>query len=258
MKTRHDFYFVFSLLFILVIGFFITYDHFQKKQLNSYLRVVHDKISEMITDESDRKAFHEYYEELITHVENDSVSPQQLENLAENIISIRRQKDSLSTSDLKELLILKQNTIKKKRVSGLAEIIDKEHPDWKSLSEQLGRKIAAIDSIKNNRKHDAEAGNLLQKQLEVHETLSKDHSDRHLRIQAIVDSIKDKMTSSTLSEKDRQILLKELKALKDENNQLNSKVDALEEIQLLLDNEREKMQQKLVILDSLKNNTYKH
>lgn len=260
MKPKYDFYFVFSLLFILVAGIFITYDHFQRQELDRYLRVVHDKIAEMITDENEKKAFNEYFEEFIAHVEDDSISPRQLEKLGDSIVSIRHEKDSLSKADLNALLKIHQSKAKEiQAYSGLANLFEKNEPDWKKIRQQLDRKIASVDSIKNIKKQNIAAKEILQKQLKAHEALSRQHLNQHLRIESVVDSIKNKidLNKRSLSEKDRQILLRELMALQEENVQLNSKVDALQKIQQLLDNEREKMQQKLTLLDSIKNNSSK-
>lgn len=262
MKSRYDYYFILCMMFIMILGIYIAYDHFKQRELNAYLQVLRETVSEMISDEKARRAFEQYFADLLEHVEEDSVSPQQLEQLADNIIAIREQKDKLTEKDLRDILPAEQHKRTREKVlSALNGLFGKDEPDWSELGERFKQRYARLDSLKNERLKQQSFKKEISKQIKIHESITRKHEKIHHRAQLLFDSLRKELNSKQtgyLSEKEKEILTGQLEQLLAENDQLNRKVNALSEIQRLIDNERQKMQRKLTLMDSLKKQESAH
>ena len=257
IRFKRDYYFIISLLFILFFGIYVVYDYTQKRNLHSYLELLHETVAGMISSEKDRRQFDSYFEKLFDQAEDDSISPIQLEKLADNIISIRTKKTSLDSADLEKLLTerIKPDSIawSAAKIFGIA---GKKDPNWQALAKRFKKQFSISDSICAMQLSEKNLREQLKKQITRHENLSKNFRKHNTNIKQKIDSLKKQLTFQdgkvkSLTDEQLDFLTKQLQQLKAENKKIISKMDGLEDIQKLLDIEREKVRKELASLDSL-------
>ena len=247
-KSKYDIYFAFCIGFMIVLSIYLGFQYTQQKNLDKYLLVMRDKISSMIPDQKDKEEFEIFFSDFVSGIEDNSVSSNEVEKLAQNVIEIRKEKTSLSKEDIEKLLPSFRSDAKAQVNPQIFEFNKLNIKDWKKLALNFEKSYLQCDTIRTKRKQAQELHKQLKNQIEIHTQISK-------KLKQNSDAAKEKIKEIEKLEIDanvEQVLLKELKNLKIENEKINFKILSLDEMQIIINKERKKLQQEIHYIDSLK------
>lgn len=162
-KKVKDLAFSLVLIFLIAVGVYWLMVEMQKDYLNHYIGLLGDKLIALVPESSEKRTLQSFFDDFKQQVENQEVSPEQVERVAAGILNISNLKDSISVTEARAVLRLGRaepdSQIREKR--GIAVVRSKRSSSkeselrWRDLGERLesiyklDQKIKAMpDSIK--------------------------------------------------------------------------------------------------------------
>ena len=248
LKRKLDYYFLLCLVFIGVLSIFFVFEYLQQQKLDKYLTVLHDGVSEMITDERTRGEFEAFYNDFINQVNNDSIDQSQIRQFAENIIAVKKEKIEISQDDLKRIISIREPAKREQLNSSVLSTKTEKRQDWQALTKRFAEQSAACDTLHEHLKLSKRLANAVEEQLGDHEQLSRtygknlSHSER--RVAEIAGKFESEVTVYGTYHIEKS-LQEEIDRIKKENKALQKKISSLDEMQKMIEQEREKLQDEL-------------
>jgi len=253
-KRKQDYYFMFSLIFIIIFSGYLAYDLIQKRNLNLYLDLIHDSLEELITDEKELVSFEKFYDDLVENIKNDSLSSDELEQFAENVIELKLEKEKIDSQDIARLLPQKLKTDSLPILN--SSIIPKiARSDWLVLAEEFQKENAISDSIRKDKQIRVDAQNEIEVQIQSQENLSTEFRQRSNQAIEFYEDKKIELESIGRDEKVlltqiEEELLAELERVKKDNLKIKMKLNSIISLEHILAYERDKLKTHLAEVDS--------
>jgi len=247
-KSKYDILFGFCISFIIILAVYLGYQRTQQNNLDDYLQLLKDKIASMISEE-DKEDFNQFFSDFSNGLKDNSVSPGEVEKLAENIIELRKRKTSLSKEDLSKLL----PSFRSQAVIS-ADIFRFDYlnvKDWKKLAANFNKSFIRCDSIRITREKSKKLHDRLKKQIEIHTQISEKLKRNSLQAIEKFEEIKKVEIDAEIE----KALLQEIEKLKLENLRIHDKLSTLDEMQVILDKEKRMLQKQIQYIDSVKSIT---
>ncbi len=99
MKKVKDLTFSLMLIFVVAIGIYWLMVELQKDYLDHYLSLLGEKLIELVPESSEKRSLKTFFDDFKTQVENQEVTPEQVEKVAAGILNISNLKDSISVAE---------------------------------------------------------------------------------------------------------------------------------------------------------------
>lgn len=245
-KKKYDLFFIFSIIFITVFGLFLLNDFLKNKDLDLYLQAVKEKIAEMIPAR-EKDQFEQLYSGFIQNVDDQKLQPSQLKELAEKIVILRQEKDTLSALDIEFILPKPQNWPPENPPQPQIAKIPGEEIEWNKIKEEFEKSLIKGDSIRILTIRHLNLKKELDQKLSEYSKISGEMLVNHEEISKKIKDIKD---HSNLDESNPKQFIIELKSILSDNHQLKEDLMDLEEIEKTIQQEKEKLLQELKKIDS--------
>lgn len=242
MQKKYDLFFAVSLIVMVVIAVHLVNHYVQKQDLDNYLNLLENKISEMIPAE-DKQEFQDIYTEFIIQVEDEELPMQDVEKLAARIVELRKKTDTLSAVKLKEILDISKIDMAKNREKN---IVGKVNLKWKKLAKDFEDGFKVSDSIRIKRENYIGLKTNLEKQLQIHADITANLKINHHDVFEKVELFKAELDNINI----RQDIIDEMEILRSDNINLNSKISALDDIEKVMSEEKRRLEQELNKIDS--------
>lgn len=245
MHRKDDLFFVISLVLMTIIGIYLVNHYIHKQDLDNYLALLGDKISEMIPDR-EKEEFEKIYASFVKQVEDNEIEMEEVEELANNIIEIRKKTDLISAAMVREILpVVRVKTVKLPDIK-IAQKVELEK-QWKQLAKEFERSFKNSDSIRIHKLHQIDLKNHIKEQLKINskisEVLGKNNNAALEKVKILEKEIKNTDV--------QQKLLEEMNIIKSENKKQSSKIIALDEMKKVIALEKERLEQELAKKDSV-------
>ena len=104
IKKFRDLSFTIVLIFLIAIGVYWIMEQLQNDYLDQYINILGEKLISMVPESSEKKALSEIFDQFKTKVENNEVSPEQVERIAADIFNFSYLSDSLSYAEASALI----------------------------------------------------------------------------------------------------------------------------------------------------------
>ncbi|KAA3614197.1 MAG: hypothetical protein D8M58_18565 [Calditrichaeota bacterium] len=249
-KRKQDYFFLFSLVFIVFFSGYFIFDQIQNRNLNLYLDLMHETLSDMITDEEDRASFEKFYDEFIRNVENDSLSSDDIKLFAENIIDLKQEKEQINQKDIETIF---SKNPKKIDVEILVAQMPQKHidVDWISLANDFRKSRKESDSVLVLKKMHAN----IEAQISIQEELSLALRENSIQAAKYYEKKKAELDKIEKISKHRfhhmeEDLLKEIEKIKSDNFKIKLKLNSIDSLKYIIALEREKLIPRLEMVDS--------
>jgi len=169
-----DIGFILSLCLIIFIAIYFAVSRFSETGIADYLEVIGNNLVDMIPEDKDKEKVAELYDEFVDQVENKKVSPNEVEEVAANLINLSMSDTVISTA--KAEAAIKILTITPEE-AGYIQLEKESLDSLPPASGQLGlreqRWIAIEDRLKAIVELDIEMKNKSKFLEQTNETLSK-------------------------------------------------------------------------------------
>ena len=233
---------------MVILSIYLGFQHTQRENLDEYLLLIRDNILSMVPDQDDKDEFENFFSDFVNGIEDNSVSANEIEKLAENIIEIRKEKTILSKEDLKKLLPSFRSNIKAQANAITFKFNNLKIKDWKELASNFEKSYLLCDSIRVKRKQAQELHKQLKNQLKIHTQISAELRKNSERTKQKLKEIEKVEIDAEME----QVLLKEIEKLELENEKINNKISSLDEMQIIINKERKKLIKEMHYIDSVK------
>ena len=229
---------------MIFIGIHLVDHYLEKQDLDNYLDLLGDKISDMVPDD-EKDEFKDVYASFLEQVAEEEVPMTDLAQLADRIVEIRKREESISADRLREILPVARVSVLEEPVN---EVVSKVEFNlhWKELAQEFETAYETSDSIRIEKKHHIELKNHIEEQLKIHSEITESIETNYYDALDKVEILKDEITDFQV----QQELIKEMEILKSENQNLNKKIIALDEIKKVIAVERVRLQEELKKIDS--------
>ncbi len=104
VKKVRELTFSLMVIFVIAIGIYWLMVELQKDYLNHYLTLLGDKLIELVPESSEKRTLMALFDNFKEQVENQDVTPEQVEKVAAGILNISNLKDSISVAEAKAVL----------------------------------------------------------------------------------------------------------------------------------------------------------
>ena len=254
LKSKKDYYFLFSLAFIIVFSGYLAFDQIQNRNLNLYLDLIHDSFKELIIEEKERLSFEKFYEKFVNNVKSDSLSSYQVKQFADNVVNLKKEKQEITAKDIKELLPSNINPNKLITLNSNGEP-KKLYQDWLKMIDQFKKDNAVSDLIRKTKFETLTINSAIDNHLQAQEELSEKFTIRSERAKNFYENKKVQLANIGIAEKNKlsQIeteLLNEVDSLLKENQKIEYSIESLIHIERSIAFERNKLKTYLSQLDS--------
>jgi hypothetical protein len=105
-KKVKDLAFSLALIFLIAVGVYWLMVEMQKDYLNHYIGLLGDKLIALVPESSEKRTLQSFFDDFKKQVENQEVTPDQVERVAAGILNISNLKDSISVAEAKAVLRL--------------------------------------------------------------------------------------------------------------------------------------------------------
>jgi hypothetical protein len=239
-SKKYDLLFIFSIIFITIFGLFLLNDFLNKKELNIYLDVLKNSIAEMIP-ESERSEFERIYYEFVEDVDDNKVQAPQLKELAIKIAELRQEKESLSPQELKNIL-----TVTRDIPEIISPALQINPAEWKKWAGEFEQTLAESDSIRLlNLKYNKLKINIESKLNELSVIAEKVGIGNNEAVKKI-----ERVKKVIISEEINDEIKREIQTFLVEDEELEKKIIALDEIKEKLKKAKEKLKKESKNIDS--------
>jgi len=106
VKKVRELTFSLMVIFVIAIGIYWLMVELQKDYLNYYVTLLGDKLIELVPESSEKRTLMALFDNFKEQVENQDVTPEQVEKVAAGILNISNLKDSISVEEAKAVLEL--------------------------------------------------------------------------------------------------------------------------------------------------------
>ena len=103
-KKLRDISFSIVVVFLVAIGVYWFMEQLEKDYLDQYISILGEKLTSMVRDSSEKTAVKELFDQFRSDVGNDQVSPEQVEQVAADILNIDNLTDSISFLEARAIL----------------------------------------------------------------------------------------------------------------------------------------------------------
>lgn len=132
-KKIRDISFSVVVVFLVAIGVYWLMEQLEKDYLDQYISILGEKLTSMVREGTDKSAVKELFDQFRSDVGNDQVSPEQVEQVAADILNIDNLTDSISILEARAILEPLPPMPVEKR-----EVKDKSRA-WRDLEQRLER-----------------------------------------------------------------------------------------------------------------------
>lgn len=244
MSKKHDLFFALSLVLMVFIAIHLVDHYLQKQDMNNYLNVLGDKISAMIPD-NEKDEFNSIYASFVKQVEEEDVPATELAELANRIVEMRKESETISAAKVREILPVSRNRV---LIENANWILPKPEIGlkWDELARDFETAYKTSDSIRIKKEHHIKLKNNIAQQLELHSDITTGIETNYYDALDKVEILKDKIEDVQVQRE----LIKKIEVIKSENQTLNKKISALAEIKKVIALERKRLQEELKEIDS--------
>jgi len=105
-KKVKDLTFSMVLIFVIAVGIYWLMVELQKDYLDHYLSILGDKLIELVPESSEKRTLKPFLDDFKKQVENQEVTPEQVEKVAAGILNMSNLKDSITVTEARAVLEL--------------------------------------------------------------------------------------------------------------------------------------------------------
>ena len=156
-KNAKNLSFSLVLIFVIAVGIYWLMVELQKDYLDHYLSLLGDKLIELVPESSEKRSLGAVFDEFKKQVENQEVTPEQVEQVAAGILNISNLRDSITVAEARAVLEAAKIKPLRDKAREKAQVVVEAQPvkprdlevRWKELGERL-ESIHKFDrSVKN-------------------------------------------------------------------------------------------------------------
>lgn len=242
---------------MIVIAIYLVFQQWRSRDLQNYLDLLHNSIAEMIINDKDRAEFEKYFADFEKRLDENELDSKSIEKLADNIINLKIQKDSLSKKDIQTIIPPKAPVTQSSFFSSLNIFSNNtQKQDWRKQQIQFQKLVVKSDSLRLAIEEQENLKNLVEQQIQFHanatKVLKEQSTDAKEKFKKLKNKIADSLSNSYLSKKDEKALKLLIMRLTQDNVAILNKINSIEELQNFLDEEKKVLETKLARIDSLK------
>jgi hypothetical protein len=137
-KKSIDYPFLIVLLFVISIGGYWIVQEIRSQNLNPYLDYLESRLLAVIPQNEDKDKVQSLYDEFKVNVEENKIAPEDVEQVAAEILNLSKDQDSITVTMAEDLLA---SVIPPQPAEGLPEFEQRERPaerkKWLELNEKM-------------------------------------------------------------------------------------------------------------------------